>query len=190
MKKIFFITGNGGKVHEAKTKLHPLGYTIIQKNLGYPEIQTDSLEEVARFGVKHIQKKIDSPFILEDAGLFINALQGFPGVYSSYVYHTIGLDGILSLLKDKKNDYRSAVFRSVFAYAEPDGDPLLFVGECNGIISTEKKGEKGFGYDPIFMPLSSDRTFAEMDTEEKNGFSHRGKSIEKLIRFLKKSSTD
>lgn len=190
MKEIFFITSNDGKVHEAKNKLHPLGYRIIKKNLGYPEIQTDSLEEVARYGVQHVQKTIDHPFILEDAGLFIDALQGFPGVYSSYVYHTIGLDGVLSLLTDKKKRIRSAVFRSVFAYAKPEGDPLLFVGECNGMISTEKKGGKGFGYDPIFMPLSSDRTFAEMRAEEKNAFSHRGKSLEKLVHFLRKKSTD
>ncbi len=188
MKKIFFITSNNGKVHEAIKKLHPLGYDIIQKNIGYPEIQTDSLEKVARFGVHHVQDLVDHPFILEDAGLFIDALHGFPGVYSSYVYHTIGLDGILSLLNERKHTHRSAVFRSVFAYADPNGDPWLFLGECKGIISNKKKGEKGFGYDPIFIPSSSERTFAEMDTEEKNGFSHRGKSLGKLVDFLKKRS--
>lgn len=190
MKKIFFITSNAGKMHEVVSKLRPLGYNIIQKNLGYPEIQTDSLEDVAGFGVKHIQKKITHPFILEDAGLFIDALNGFPGVYSSYVYHTIGLDGILSLLKDKLENNRSAVFRSVFAYAKPSGDPLLFVGECNGFISDMKRGKKGFGYDPIFIPSSLERTFAEMDTEEKNSFSHRGRSLEKLVHFLKDNTMD
>ena len=184
MKKIYFITGNKGKVHEAIEKFKPLKYSIIQKNLGYPEIQTDSLEKVAIYGVNHIQKEgITHPFILEDAGIFIEYLKGFPGVYSSYVYFTIGLDGILSLLQETSN--RNARFRSVIAYAEPTGDPELFIGECDGLITTEKKGTKGFGYDPIFQPLGSSKTFAQMKTEEKNHYSHRGKSLEQLYQFLK-----
>lgn len=185
MKTINFITGNNGKVHEATEKFKPLGFTIVQKDLGYPEIQTETLEEVAKYGVTHIQQKgITHPFILEDAGVFIDELHGFPGVYSSYVYFTIGLDGILKILKDSKN--RSAVFRSVFAYAEPNGEPKLFIGECKGTISTDKLGIKGFGYDPIFIPEGFEKTFAEMDTKEKNLISHRGKSLEKLYQFLKK----
>ena len=184
MKTINFITGNKGKVHEATEKFKSLGFSIIQKDLGYPEIQTETLEEVAKYGVNHIQQKgITYPFILEDAGVFIDTLHGFPGVYSSYVFFTIGLEGILQLLKDAKN--RSAVFRSVFAYAEPTGKPKLFIGECKGTISTEKIGKKGFGYDPIFIPEGFEKTFAEMDTKDKNLISHRGKSLEKLYQFLK-----
>jgi XTP/dITP diphosphohydrolase len=184
MKTIYFITGNKGKVHEATEKFYPLGFKIVQKNLGYPEIQTETLEEVARYGVTHIQQQqITHPFILEDAGLFIDVLQGFPGVYSSYVYFTIGLDGIIQLLKDEHN--RSAIFRSVFVYAEPSGEPQIFIGECRGMIAKEKKGTKGFGYDPIFIPEGSIKTFAEMETTEKNKLSHRGQSLEKLYQYLK-----
>ena len=187
MKTLFFITSNKGKVHEATEKFKPLGFAVKQKNLGYPEIQTEHLEEVARFGVSHIQKKgITHPFILEDAGVFIDGLDGFPGVYSSYVYYTIGLDGVLSLMNGKSN--RSAVFKSVFAYAEPTGDPDLFVGTCKGVITRKKLGTRGFGYDPIFTPDGSEKTFAEMKTDEKNTFSHRGKSLEKLYEFLKNKS--
>ena len=80
---------------------------------------------------------------------------------------------------------RRAVFRSVFAYVEPDKKPLLFQGECYGRIALEERGGHGFGYDPIFIPDGETRTFAEMGTSEKNKFSHRGKSLEKLIDFLK-----
>ena len=188
MKNVYFITSNKGKVHEVKTKLEPLGYKIIQKDLGYPEIQTDSLEEVAQFGVKQIQKAgIDHPFILEDAGIFIDALKGFPGVYSSYVYHSIGLDGILELMKKIVSmEKRASQFRSVFAYGIPEGEMETFIGTCNGRIATEKIGKKGFGYDPIFIPNGFNTTFAEMNTEDKNKISHRGRSLEKLISFLKK----
>jgi XTP/dITP diphosphohydrolase len=186
MKNLYFITSNNGKVHEATEKLKPFNYKIIQKDYGYPEIQTETLEEVARFGVKHFhQKKIDHPFILEDAGIFIDALKGFPGVYSSYVYFTLGLDGILRLMKDVTNEKRTAQFKSVFAYGTTQGDIQLFVGTCEGNITKKKQGSKGFGYDPIFKPTGFDKTFAELETNEKNKVSHRAKSLEKLVTFLK-----
>ena len=183
MKKIYFITGNEGKVHEAKEKFKHLHISLIQKNLGYPEIQTESLEEVAKFGALHVLKQhITHAFILEDAGIFIDALKGFPGVYSAYVYHTIGLKGILQLLIHEKN--RSATFKSIYAYASHKEEIKIFSGECKGTIATEEKGNKGFGYDPIFIPEGFKTTFAEMDTNEKNTCSHRGKSLEKLFTFL------
>jgi XTP/dITP diphosphohydrolase len=184
MKKIYFITSNKGKLAEAQKKFSEIDIDVVQKNIGYPEIQAHSLEQVAVFGVEHVVNRLNQPFILEDAGLFIDALAGFPGVYSAYVYQTIGLDGVLKLMKDVKN--RKAVFRSVFAYGKPDCKPELFIGECKGFISTVKRGSNGFGYDPIFIPINLDKTFAEMDISEKNSFSHRGKSLEKLIDFFKK----
>ena len=89
-------------------------------------------------------------------------------------------------MKDTKAKDRTAVFRSVFAYGKSDCKPHLFVGECKGVISTVKRGNNGFGYDPIFIPQNSDKTFAEMNISEKNSYSHRGKSLEKLIDFFKK----
>lgn len=182
MKNVYFITSNEGKLLEAKEKLSVLNIRVIQKNLGYPEIQSNSLEEVATFGLEHLQKKIDTPFILEDAGLFIDALGGFPGVYSSYVFYTIGCEGILNLLKNLKN--RKAIFRSVFAYGASGEMPRLFIGECTGKIAYKKLGEHGFGYDPIFIPDGKTQTFAQMDVKEKNSSSHRGKSLGKLLEFL------
>ena len=96
MKTIYFITSNKGKALEAKKKFSEINIEVIQKNLGYPEIQADTLEEVAIFGVEDVKKRFDYPFILEDAGLFMMHLDGFPGVYSAYVF--IQLDvGILKL---------------------------------------------------------------------------------------------
>ena len=186
MKAVYFITGNKGKLEEAKKKFSTLNINVVQKDLGYPEIQAEMLEDVARFGVEHIQKRFNNPFILEDAGLFIDALDGFPGVYSSYVFYTVGFKGILKLLNGIEKTKRGAQFRSVFAYGEPGKKPKLFIGECRGNISFEEKGTNGFGYDPIFIPDGDTRTFAEMETEEKNSLSHRGKSLDKLIDFLKK----
>ena len=185
MKEIYFITGNKGKVAEAQKKFSELGIKVIQKNLGYPEIQVETLEEVALFGVEHVLKNIDKAFILEDAGLFIDSLKGFPGVYSAYVFHTIGCKGILKLMQNVGGEKRSATFKSVYAYGEPGKKPMLFLGECNGSISLEEKGSNGFGYDPIFIPKNSDKTFAEMSADKKNILSHRGKSLDKLLDFFK-----
>lgn len=183
MKTIYFITGNKGKFSEVKEKLKSLDITVVQENLGYPEVQETSLKEVAGYGVEHIKKRFPHPFIIEDAGLFVDALEGFPGVYSKYVFFTIGCKGILKLLEDKKR--RTAIFKSVYAYSESNKKPLFFIGECQGIIAKKERGEGGFGYDPIFIPDSETKTFAEMSTEEKNTFSHRGKALDKLIDFLK-----
>jgi XTP/dITP diphosphohydrolase len=155
----------------------------VQKDLGYPEIQADSLEEVAAWGVSYVQERFRDTFILEDAGLFIDTLQGFPGVYSKYVFFTIGLEGILRVLDGVEN--RNAVFRSVYAYNEPGKKPIIVIGECQGVISMEKQGTRGFGYDPIFIPDGAQKTFGEMSVAEKNQFSHRAKALDKLAIVLK-----
>jgi len=182
MKTVYFVTGNKGKVIEAKKKLSKNGIKIIQKDIGYPEIQTDNLERVADYGVKYLKEKLDHPFIIEDAGLFIDSLNGFPGVYSAYVYYTIGCRGILKLMEKKEN--RKAVFKSVYAYYNTKKE--IFTGKCKGVISKEIKGNKGFGYDPIFISESGDKTFGQMNPEEKNRVSHRGKALDKLVYFFKK----
>jgi len=182
MKTIAFITSNKGKVAEASARLAPLGYMVVQKNLGYPEIQADSLQEVAWFGIDYVRTRLRTTFFLEDSGLFIASLAGFPGVYSKYVYQTIGLQGVLRLLETKPD--RSAVFRSVIAYAQPGQDPEVFVGECVGTIAKDARGTGGFGYDPIFIPQGWTKTFAEVSPQEKNTVSHRGKALDLLVHKL------
>ncbi|MDK2870545.1 MAG: XTP/dITP diphosphohydrolase [Pyrococcus sp.] len=178
--ELFFITSNDGKVREAKKFLEPLGINVIKKPLEYPEIQADTLEDVVVFGLNWLKDKVDKPFIIEDSGLFIEALNGFPGVYSAYVYKTIGLDGILKLMEGIEN--RKAYFKSVIGFY--DGEIHLFVGEVRGRISNEKRGSHGFGYDPIFVPDGFDKTFAEMSTEEKNSVSHRGKALKEFYSWM------
>jgi XTP/dITP diphosphohydrolase len=184
MKKIYFVTSNKGKQAEAKEKLSAIGFDVIQHNIGYPEIQADTLEEVALFGVEDIQKRFDQPFFIEDAGLFIDCLKSFPGVYSSYVFRTIGCKCILKILDGEKN--RKATFRSIIAYKEPGKKPVFFVGECHGDISKKELGSHGFGFDPIFISSGETRTFAQMEIKEKNLLSHRGRSLYKLVDFFKK----
>jgi len=144
----------------------------------YKEIQADSLEEVVKDALNTINS-IDNGVFIEDAGLFIKALNGFPGVYSSYIENTIGNDGILKLMKDV-ND-RKAVFKSVIGFK--GSDIKIFEGEVKGEIALESRGTKGFGYDPIFIPEGHKKTFAE-DFELKSRISHRKRALEKLARFI------
>ena len=148
------------------------------------EIQSDSLEEIARRSVVEAWKEVGKPVVVEDAGLFIEALNGFPGPYSSYVYKTIGLNGILKLMEGVY--MRRAKFLSAVAYMDADlTEPVCFVGEAGGRISHRIRGSKGFGFDPIFIPDEGDgRTFGEMETWEKNRLSHRSRAFRKLGEWL------
>lgn len=174
---MIFITANKHKYEEVK-KIIP---KIKMLEMDYPEIQADTLEEVAKYAIEFLKEKVKKNFFIEDSGLFIEALKGFPGVFSSYVFKTIGNEGILKLMDGMKN--RKARFISIIAYY--DEEIHTFKGECSGKISFEIRGNKGFGFDAIFIPNESKKTFGEMDIEEKNKYSHRGKAIKKFREYLK-----
>jgi len=178
-KLIFFVTRNINKFNEARRVLADEGIATAMIKLETLEIQSNSLEDIAKFRALDAVKKSNLPVIVEDAGLFIEALKGFPGPYSSYVYRTIGRKGLLTLLKKTEN--RKAFFKSVVAYSEPGGDVQIFSGMVEGEIAHSERGRSGFGFDPIFKPLEGDgRTFGEMTTEEKNRISHRSRALKKF----------
>jgi len=181
MPTITFATGNEGKLAEARNQLEPLGFPVEGYADGYPEIQADTLEAVARFGLDHLAGRLEEPFLLEDAGLFVDTLDGFPGVYSSYAFGTIGNEGVLDLLGDREE--RRARFRSVVGLREEDAN-RTFVGEIEGRITHQPRGDGGFGFDPIFEPLEAERTFAEMSQDEKVEISHRSASLDRLVDHL------
>mgnify|MGYP001458530621 CR=1 FL=1 len=173
---ISFVTSNKGKYVEAQAIFGDL----MQRDIGYAEIQADTLEEVASYGMKEVAARLQGPVMLEDAGLFVEALKGFPGVYSAYVQRTIGNAGILRLMEGQER--RNACFKSVVAYFESGMQAVMFSGEVHGQIGFEPRGKKGFGYDPIFYV--GDVSMAEMDLEKKNQISHRAGSMRALKKWL------
>lgn len=179
-KTLTVITSNEGKYKEYREKLEDHYSEIEMTDVGYPEIQTDKLEDVVEFALEVLSER--SPLIIDDSGLFIDHLGGFPGVYSSYVMKTLGCDGILSLMKDEED--RRARFECVIGYL--GAEKKVFKGVSEGTITQEKRGKGGFGYDPIFQPEESERTYAEMSSAEKNKISHRGRAMEELMSFVKK----
>jgi len=160
------------------------GIQVKQLKRSKVEIQSDSLQEIATFAAVGACEAAGHPVVAEDAGFFVRALGGFPGPYSSYVYKTIGTDGILELLRNTED--RAAFFQAAVAYCRPRAHPLCFRGNVKGKVTRQAKGTQGFGFDPIFKPSKGDgRTFAQMNTAEKNRFSHRAKAFTGLFTWLR-----
>ena len=181
--KVLFATGNQGKLREVQAKFAPLGFEVEQLVDEYPEIQADTLEEVVADGLRYLFEHHRVPIIIDDSGLFIETLGGFPGVYSAYVFKTLGCAGILKQMEYFDN--RRAEFRCCAGYVDETGQIHLKSGASQGSIIHEMRGKKGFGYDPIFVADEHDLTFAELDMESKNDISHRGRAFEALIQILK-----
>ena len=175
---ITFITGNEHKVIEAENIFSNDGIELEHIDLGYMEPQ-DTLENVARFGARYASRELNKSVIVEDAGLFIRALNDFPGVYSHYVQDTLGNQNVLKLMDGI--DDRYAEFRSVIGYCTPNSEPKVFLGRVVGQIAHEERGDLGFAFDPIFYVEEEGKTFGELTTEEKNQFSHRRNSLEKFV---------
>ena len=208
-----YVTTNPGKVREAERYL-PDG-SVERLDFDYTEIQADELGPIAARGAREAHRRADAPVLVDDAGLFVEGLDGFPGPYSSYVEETLGVDRVHDIAADL--DDRRAAFRCVLGYCDgegfaaspdpvdrgdrdaaaaagPDGearggsdgdgsDPLpvkLFEGYVPGRI-VAPRGDGGFGYDPIFE--HDGETFAEMDTDQKNAVSHRGRALEKFAEW-------
>jgi len=165
--RLYFATSNKDKAAEFSAILRPVNVVAIDLQL--EEIQNPDLKVISRHKAMQAAEELGEPAVVDDSGLFIKSLNGFPGPYSAYAEETIGLQGILDLLANKLN--RTAKFVSVISYAEPDGEARIFRGEAEGTITTTIRGENGFGFDPIFE--YNGRTFAEMDRQEKNMVSHR-----------------
>jgi XTP/dITP diphosphohydrolase len=179
---VYFATSNRGKYQEAALLATRFGVRLKHLNTAKEEIQADKLTEIASFAASHAAASKRCNVVCEDAGLFVNALDGFPGPYSAYVFRKIGTAGVLKLMRDVAN--RRASFMAALAYCEPGERPKCFSGVVKGTVSERPKGTHGFGFDPIFVPLGERRTFAEMTSEEKNRFSHRAKAFAKFCKWF------
>lgn len=183
----FFVTSNVHKFNEARRVLSEYKLATAMLKIKAAEIQDESLENIAKASAIDAVKNCGLPIIVEDAGLFIEALNGFPGPYSSYVYRTIGTRGILKLMENV--DKRDAYFQSVVAFSSPEEAPKCFHGKAKGKISREERGSLGFGFDPIFeFSSGGKRTFAEMTATEKNEHSHRAGALRKFAKWYTSSS--
>lgn len=191
--KIVFATNNQHKLEEIKD-IFPNNFEIVSlKDIGCnEEIPEDyeTLEENALQKALFIKNKYGYDCFADDTGLEVDALDGKPGVYSArYAGENRSAEDNMKkvLMEMEQENERSARFKTVIALSM-SGKEYLFEGSVEGKILEEKRGEKGFGYDPIFQPRNYDKSFAEMTNEEKNKISHRGRAVKKLIDFFKSLS--
>lgn len=189
MNTLVFATHNQHKLLEVK-KLLP--ETIRLKSLTdisfTDEIEetADTLEGNALLKARYIYQKTGLNCFADDSGLEVTSLHGAPGVYSARYAgpqknDQDNMDKLLFELKNKEN--RSACFKTVIALIL-NGQEHVFIGQVDGEIISEKRGDQGFGYDPVFVPNGFHQTFAEMSPEEKNAISHRAEAVKKLVSFL------
>ncbi|MFT3845073.1 MAG: RdgB/HAM1 family non-canonical purine NTP pyrophosphatase [Lacibacter sp.] len=190
MKELIFATGNQYKADEIQAALPATFNVITMKGAGItadiPE-PFQTLEENSKYKAVFLSELLKKNCFAEDTGLEVDALNGEPGVKSArYAGEEKNFDKNVDLLLEKMSGTinRKARFRTVFTLIY-DNEIYQFEGICNGSIAEKKSGNGGFGYDPVFLPEESNRTFAEMTLEEKNKYSHRRIGLDKMLQFLK-----
>lgn len=193
--KIVAATSNKHKIKEIEAVTSSFGMKIITKNeAGAGELEVEetglSFEENSRIKAEAISSVTGLAAIADDSGLEVDFLDGAPGIYSARFSGENATDDennrkLLHLLVDVPYNKRTARFVSVITLIFTDGRSITVRGECSGQILHEPRGKNGFGYDPLFMPDGFDKSFAELDPEEKNAVSHRAAALKKLEHELK-----
>jgi non-canonical purine NTP pyrophosphatase (RdgB/HAM1 family) len=168
------VSSNPGKVREVEAIL---GTPVTQLPLDLPEVQALDVETVVADKARRAFAAAGAPIVVEDTGLYLNALHGLPGALVRWFLVTIGPEGICALIPPGAD--RAATARSAVALCDDRGIELL-TGETRGVIAIAPRGEGGFGWDPVFCPEGATRTFAEMDLEEKFRYSMRRRALEQL----------
>jgi XTP/dITP diphosphohydrolase len=176
---VTFVSRNPGKVREIRDVLRPYGVDVRWTRRTLPEPQAPSLHEVVRSKLEAV-RDLPGLVLVEDSGLFIPSLHGFPGVYSAHFLETWGFDPMFELLRTRS---RRAYFQTV-AGLRQGRLVRTFTGEVHGTIAPRARGKGGFGYDPIFIPRGWDRTFAEVPAESKNAISHRARAVRQVGAYL------
>lgn len=190
--QLIFATNNQHKLKEIKLILNSEVTILSLKDIDCSEKlpeTSSSLRGNALQKANYVFEKYGVNCFADDTGLEIDALSGRPGVYSARYagLQASDSDNVAKVLNEMKGvENRTAIFKTVIALIT-DREQKTFEGMIEGEITNEPKGTSGFGYDPVFIPAGSTKTFAEMSEEEKNGMSHRSLALEKLIVYLKEA---
>lgn len=192
LSEVVFASHNAGKLKEIKELLQPFGINVKSAlDMELPDVEEtgSTFAENSLLKSQTIAELTGFPCIADDSGLCVDALNGAPGVYSArYAPNRDfdkGMEKLLAEMAQSPNKSRKAHFSCVISLAFPNGGYELFEGRVDGHIATEKQGNGGFGYDPLFIPDGFAKSFAQMSKDEKNQVSHRGRAVEKLKAYLK-----
>lgn len=182
-KEIILVTSNPQKAKEIQAAVKPFDIRIKRRAFDIPEIQADSLEAVIRHKVEYAYDLVKKPVIVDDAGMFFVGYKHFPGVYSRFMFMSLGFEGLFKLI----HQHQPAYFASFIAYKGSVKDtPHLFSGRCTGKLTKHIRGTRKpkMPYDNFFIPNGDTRTFAQMSVADKQQYDHRSKAIRKFARFL------
>lgn len=191
--KLVLATQNDDKIREIKKVLTglPLEILTYQDFDYFPKVVEDqsTIEKNSHKKAKVIWEEFHIPTMADDTGLFVDALDGLPGVYSSrfagvHATYKENREKLLKLLKHIPFEKRTAEFKTIITLVTQSDKVITVEGKCKGFIGYEERGDEGFGYDPIFIYDSTQKTFAEMSLEGKNKISHRGIALQKIKRVL------
>ncbi len=191
--KLVLATHNKDKITEIKAMLQELSVDILtfQEFVRFPDVEEDmdTLEGNAEKKAREISQVTGMPAVADDTGLFVYALNGEPGVFSSRyagenVTYADNREKLIREMADIPEGNRDAVFKTVIVLIINDNEKYIVEGRCKGYIGMEEKGTMGFGYDPIFYLHDSGKSFAELTVEEKNMISHRGRALQKIKKVL------
>ncbi len=192
MKTLVLASRNKHKIEELQETLQDIGIEL-KSALDFPELKEveedrPTLEGNALKKARYVYEVTSLPALSDDTGLEVDALDGRPGVFSARyagedASYQDNLEKLLEELAGVAPEDRKAQFRTVVALISDDGTHT-FEGVCRGVILSKPRGDKGFGYDPVFQPEGYSKTFSEMDAELKNRISHRGVAIQKLLDWL------
>lgn len=187
MRKLVLSSGNKHKISEIKDILKNMPFEVVSKNdLGYASFDVEedgeTLEDNAFKKAEELHKLVKGIVIADDTGLFVDALNGDPGVYSARYAGEPTSDKnnrelLLENLKNVPMKKRTAHFKTVIAIVFEDGSKMTAEGRVDGTIALEERGQNGFGYDSLFIVEDTGKTFAEMTEEEKNKISHRARAL-------------
>lgn len=175
---LLFVTGSDDKLREAE---EILGGPLERVSLELPEVQAGTVEEVAREKCREALRRLGRPCVVEDSGLELEAWGGMPGPFVKWFEKKSGLSVLCRALDGFENRAATAICSLAFASRDRE---LVVVGKVEGAIARDPRGERGFGWDAIFIPRGEARTFAEMSAQEKNRLSHRKKAWEELRRRI------
>lgn len=192
--ELIFASRNQGKIAEITEMLAPLGIKVKSAlEMDLPEVEETgtTFEENAALKALEIAKITGVPCLADDSGLCVKALDNRPGVYSArYAPNRnfdLAMDKLLAEIKESGSNDRSAYFACVLVLGFPNGEYKTFEGRVDGVITMQKQGNGGFGFDPVFAPLGYDKTFAELGSDVKNKISHRGRALQKFLNYLREN---
>ncbi len=195
IERVRIATGNAGKLREFRELLTPLGIEVLGiDDLGPVEIieDGDTFEANAIKKARTILEMTGDIVIADDSGIVVDALDGAPGVHSARYAGESGKSQdaannrkLLEAMQGVPDNQRQARFVCALALCKPSAAPITFMGTFEGSVGYEERGSNGFGYDSVFIVLGDTRTSAELNRDEKNGMSHRGKALQDLLAHLK-----